>query len=74
MIKMATTTKMTKLPVEAMAFFREQRRIGGKMGGKIGAENMTATQRKERARLAGIASGEARRKAMEAKEAEKGRK
>lgn len=35
---------------------------GGSKGGRISAQNLTHKQRKARARKAGIASGEARRK------------
>ena len=41
-----------KLSRAALAFFREQGRIGGLKGGKVRAELMTPAQRKERARKA----------------------
>lgn len=41
-----------KLPDEVMAYFVKMGRKGGKLGGKIRAEKMTAEQRSESARKA----------------------
>jgi hypothetical protein len=61
-----------ELPKEVRDYFREQGRIGGKLGGrkggliggskggKIAAEGMTPEGRKERARKAGLAAAAAR--------------
>jgi hypothetical protein len=59
-----------KLPKKILDQFRkagaEGGRKGGRAGGKIGGkrrmEALTAEERKELARLAGVASGKARRK------------
>ena len=45
-------------PKEAIEYFREQ----GRNGGKTAARRMTKAQRSERARVAGLASGKARQK------------
>jgi len=47
-----------KLPAEV----KEQFKSYGKKGGKKSASALTAAERKERARLAGVASGKARKK------------
>ncbi len=44
-----------KLPKEALAYFREQGRQGGLIGGKISSANLTAKQRKARAKKAAVA-------------------
>ncbi len=49
--------------MELMEFFRQT----GSQGGKSAAKHMTAKQRRERARLAGIASGKARAAKAKAK-------
>ena len=46
--------------MEALEFFKEQGRKGGKIGGKLAARSMTKAARIARARKAGIASGKAR--------------
>jgi hypothetical protein len=50
-----------KLSAEALDYFKKQGRKGGKIGGKIAADNMTAEQRRERA-LKAVAAREAKRK------------
>ena len=45
----------TKLPAEALEFFRKQGAKGGKIGGKIGAAAMTKKQRTARAKKAAAA-------------------
>jgi hypothetical protein len=54
-----------KLPKAALEFFKQAGAKGGKKGGSLGgkkaAENMTAGQRRERARKA-VAAREAKRK------------
>jgi hypothetical protein len=56
-----------KLPAAVLEFFKEQGAKGGKKGGSLGgkkaAENMTATQRKERAAKA-VAAREAKRRRL----------
>jgi hypothetical protein len=54
--------KRKKLPPEALDFFKSAGRRGGKIGGKKSLQTMTAKQRQERARKAGIKSAEARRR------------
>ena len=49
--------------MEALEFFKEMGRKGGKIGGKRSLETMTKKQRSERARAAGLASAKARKKA-----------
>lgn len=56
-----------RLPMEAMEFFKEAGRKGGKIGGKLAARRMTKAQRIARARKAGIASGKARGEKARAK-------
>lgn len=59
-----------KLPKEIREKFRKAGaeggkkggRAGGKIGGKRRMESLTSEERKELARIAGIASGESRRK------------
>ena len=59
-----------KLPSEVLEFFRRQGRKGGKLGGRKGGliggkrslQTMTAEERQERARKAGLAAA-AKRKA-----------
>jgi hypothetical protein len=41
-----------KLPKEALAYFREEGRKGGLIGGKISSANLTPKQRKARAKKA----------------------
>lgn len=62
---MAKTKALKKPPEAVLEFFREQGRRGGEIGGIVSSQNLTKAQRKERARQAGIASGEARRAAAE---------
>lgn len=50
-----------KLSAEALKLFREWGRSGGLVGGKKAAENMTAQQRSDRAKKAGIAASAARK-------------
>jgi hypothetical protein len=54
----------TKLPKDVLEFFKEQGAKGGKKGGSLGgkkaSQNMTAAQRKERAKNA-VAAREAKR-------------
>jgi hypothetical protein len=57
-----------RLPTEVLNYFRKQGARGGKIGGKMALETMTAAQRRERARKAGEASAAARKaKAAKAK-------
>ena len=54
-----------KLSAEALEFFREQGRKGGKLGGKARMEKLTPEQRSEiakKASLAATAAREAKRK------------
>jgi hypothetical protein len=44
-----------KFPPQVMAFFKQHGAAGGKIGGQIRAENMTAEQRSESARKAVLA-------------------
>jgi hypothetical protein len=44
-----------KLPAEALEFFRQQGKKGGKLGAKKVAEQLTPEQRSERARKAVLA-------------------
>jgi len=46
--------------MEALEFFKEAGRKGGKIGGRVTARRMSKAQRIARARKAGIASGKAR--------------
>jgi hypothetical protein len=50
-----------KLPADVLEYFRKQGAKGGKIGGKMALKNMTAAERKARAKRAGQASGAARR-------------
>jgi hypothetical protein len=54
----------TKLSPEAMAFFREQGRKGGMIGGKRSLETMTPEERVARARVASEAAKSARSKKL----------
>jgi hypothetical protein len=62
---MKRTPSKVKLSKAALEFFKEQGAKGGKKGGSLGgkkaAQNMTATQRKERAAKA-VAPREAKRR------------
>lgn len=42
----------SKFPPQVMAFFKKQGSVGGKIGGPIRAERMTAEERSEAARKA----------------------
>ena len=50
----------SKLPPEALEFFRAQGAIGGKIGGKVAAERMTPEHKLQRARIASAAAAAAR--------------
>lgn len=52
---------MKKLPDDVLDFFRKQGAKGGRIGGKRSLETMTAEQRTERARKAGVAAAAARK-------------
>jgi hypothetical protein len=60
---------MAKPPLspEVLAYFRRQGARGGKLGGSLGgrtaAANMSAKARRARARKAGLAAAQARKKA-----------
>jgi hypothetical protein len=57
-----------KLPADVLEYFRKQGAKGGKIGGKMALANMTAAERRERAKKAGQASVAARKvKAARAK-------
>lgn len=64
------TMRRKQMPANALEFFREAGRAGGKKGGPIGgkkaAENMTAEERKARARKAAAASAKVRKKKAKA--------
>jgi hypothetical protein len=51
-----------QLPSEVLAYFRQEGLRGGAMGGRKAAANMTAAERSERARKAGLAAAAERRK------------
>ena len=51
-----------KLPPQVLAFFKKQGKIGGKIGGPIRAERMTAEQRSEAARKAVLMRWEKQKK------------
>lgn len=51
-----------RLPDDVLEYFRSEGRRGGKLGGETAAANMTAAQRKARAKKAGRASAIARAK------------
>jgi hypothetical protein len=53
-----------KMPKRLREYFQECGRQGGKLGGKIAAENMTAEQRRERA-LKAVQAREAKRPARQ---------
>ena len=53
---------MAKLSKDALEFFREQGRKGGKKGAKARMEKLTPEQRSEIARKAGLAGGRGRKK------------
>jgi hypothetical protein len=55
--------KKSKLPEEALAFFRKQGSKGGKVGAKARMQKLTPEQRSEIARKAGLAGGRGRKKA-----------
>ena len=48
--------------MEALEFFKEMGRKGGKIGGKRSLETMTPGERQERARKGGLAGGRGRPK------------
>lgn len=50
-----------KLPVAALAYFREQGARGGRIGGKRSLETMTPEARVERAKKASLAAAQARK-------------
>jgi general stress protein YciG len=52
-----------RLPMEALEFFKEQGRKGGRIGGRRRKETTTKAQRQEWGRKGGLASGKARAKA-----------
>ena len=54
--------KQSKLPKEALEFFKQAGLKGGAKGGKKAAANMTAEQRTARAKKAAAKSAEVRRK------------
>jgi hypothetical protein len=47
--------KKTRIPEEALQFFREQGKRGGKIGGKARAESLTSEQRSAIAKKAAAA-------------------
>jgi hypothetical protein len=49
------------LPSEALEYFRHQGARGGRIGGRKAADNMTAAERSERARLGGLKAAANRR-------------
>jgi hypothetical protein len=53
---------MSKLSAEALDYFRQQGKKGGKIGGERAAANMTPAQRKARATKASQAAAVARMK------------
>jgi hypothetical protein len=56
------TVKRKKLPLEALEFFKQAGRRGGKIGGKRSLETMTPEERTERAKKAAAKSAEVRKK------------
>ena len=59
-LKLVEAVKNTKLPEDALEFFREHGRNGGKIGGKRSLETMTPEERVARAKKAAKASAIAR--------------
>ena len=55
--------------MEALEFFKEMGRKGGKIGGKRSLKTMTPEQRQERAQKAGLASAKAKRAAAKRRKA-----
>ena len=65
----------TKLPPEALEFFKRQGAKGGKIGGTISAKSLTKAERTERAKKAAAASAKVRsKKAAERRKMEKAAK
>jgi hypothetical protein len=54
--------KKSKLPEEALVFFRKQGSKGGKAGAKARMQKLTPEQRSAIARKAGLAGGRGRKK------------
>jgi hypothetical protein len=50
-----------RLPPDVLDYFRKQGAKGGKVGGKMALETMTAAERRARAKKAGEASAAARK-------------
>ena len=50
-----------QLPASVLAYFRKQGAKGGKIGGKMSLETMTAAQRTARAKKAGLARAASRK-------------
>jgi hypothetical protein len=50
-----------RLPPDVLDYFRKQGAKGGKIGGKMALETMTAAERRARAKKAGEASAVARK-------------
>jgi len=53
---------MNKLPLDVLAYFKEQGAKGGRIGGKRSLETMTPAQRVARAKKASAAAAAARKR------------
>ncbi len=56
-----------RMPMEILEFFKEQGRKGGKIGGPKRMKALTAAEKRELGRKAGLASGKARAKKAKAR-------